>query len=75
VQQQLFVTINSTSESPVTIKILDSRGALIKMQNNYIRIRSNQLNINMNNIAAGIYFISAEWAYGQKKEIVKVVKE
>lgn len=75
VQQQLFVTINSTSASQLTIKIFDGRGGLIKMQNSYILIGSNQLNVNMNNLAAGVYFINAAWNNGQKNETVKVIKE
>ncbi|MGG9964261.1 T9SS type A sorting domain-containing protein [Ferruginibacter sp. SUN106] len=75
VKQTLFVNVNTRIASPIFIKIFDSKGALVLTQNNKLLSGNNQLNINMANLAAGIYSIALDWNNGQEHKIIKLQKQ
>lgn len=56
------------------IKILDSKGALITIQQNNLLTGNNLVNVDMKKMAAGSYLILASWADGQVQKAVKIVK-
>jgi len=75
VEGQLFININTVNASSANIKLFDSRGALVNLQNNDLLNGSNQLNINMSNLAAGVYFVRIEWNNSQNSKTIKVIKK
>ena len=60
--------------SKITLKIFDSKGALVNSQQNNLLSGINLLNIDMKKIAAGSYQIVADWNDGQMQKAVKIVK-
>ena len=72
--QTLFLNITASKESKVVIKISDSKGTLIAIHNYYLMQGSNQLNIDIKKLAAGVYHVLGEWDNGNMKKLVTLVK-
>ena len=75
VHDRILINIVSGNESQVTIKIFDSRGALVKRQIVAVLRGSNQLNIDMAAFSNGVYSVAAEWDNGQMKKTVQLLKQ
>ncbi|MEO5563090.1 MAG: T9SS type A sorting domain-containing protein, partial [Chitinophagaceae bacterium] len=73
-QEMLWVNIIATSTSYGTIKVFDSKGSLLKSQQNALLPGSNQLNIDMKKLPAGTYHITVEWDHGKTRKSVSVIK-
>src|SRR5260221_3984574 len=71
----LWLNINTPVESKITITIVDSKGALVSLQQNNLLNGNNLLNVDMKKMAAGTYYINANWNNGQMLKTVKIVKE
>ena len=71
----LFVNIQSNTRSPVSIKVYDMKGALIRVQQANILQGSNQLNIDTKGLAGGMYQLVAEWNGGQVRKVVKIIRQ
>lgn len=74
VVENFWLSINTTAESKITIKVYDSKGALVGMQQNNLLPGNNLLNIDMKKMAAGTYQILANWNNGQIQKAVKIIK-
>ena len=74
VAETLWLTINTAAESKIIIKIVDSKGALISLQQNNLLRGNNVLNVDMKKIAAGTYLILVNWNEGRMQKAVKIVK-
>jgi hypothetical protein len=74
VTEILWLNINTPSESKILIKIFDSKGALVSMQQNNLLRGNNLLDVDMKKMAAGTYHIMANWDNGKMQKAVKVVK-
>jgi len=72
--QTLHLNIIASTESKAVIKISDSKGALIAIHHHYLMPGSNQLNIDISKLAAGIYHVTGEWDNGKTKKSVRLVK-
>jgi hypothetical protein len=73
--EMVFVNITVNVGSQAVIKIFDNKGSLIKTQKTTLLQGSNQINIDMKNLAKGIYHLVTEWNGGQMKKAVQVVKQ
>ncbi|HMK25703.1 MAG TPA: T9SS type A sorting domain-containing protein [Chitinophagaceae bacterium] len=74
VQEMLWVHITTTSASSATIKVFNSKGSLIRSQQNALLPGSNQLNVDMKRLAAGTYHVTVDWGNGQTQKSVKIIK-
>jgi type IX secretion system substrate protein len=74
IQDKLFINITTASESQATIKVFDSRGALIKVQRTNVLPGNNLLNVDMKLLPGGNYLLTAEWSGGRMKKSTLVVK-
>ena len=74
VVETLWLSINSPAVSKISIKIFDSKGALVGMQQTNLLRGNNLLNIDMKKIPAGTYDIIVNWDDEQMQKAVKVVK-
>ena len=68
------VKIFTTNASQATIKLFDSKGALVRTQSVKLLPGSNQFTIDWRTLANGAYSLSAEWNNGNKKRTIQVVK-
>ncbi|MBI3140175.1 MAG: T9SS type A sorting domain-containing protein [Sphingobacteriales bacterium] len=75
VQEQLYVNIRTTDGSAAVIKIYDSKGTLVKKQLNQLLPGSNQINIDMSRLPAGVYNVEAEWGNGQSGKTAMIIKQ
>lgn len=75
VRDKLFINIVSTSQSAAMIKVFDNKGSLVKIQRTTILQGSNQLSIDMQSMAKGIYSVSVYWNNDQSKKTVQVLKQ
>jgi hypothetical protein len=74
VQEMLLVNITATAPSSVIIKVFDSKGSLVRSQQNALLPGSNQLNINMKRLHSGTYHLAVEWDHGQTQKSVTIIK-
>lgn len=73
-QGVLLINIVTNGASPCWIKVFDSKGALVKMQQANVLGGINQLRIDMGKLPNGTYIVETEWDYGRTKKINRVVK-
>jgi hypothetical protein len=71
----LFINITAGSESQATIKVFDSKGALVKVQRTNVLQGSNLINIDLKSMTNGIYHLEIDWNNGQMKKAVHVIKQ
>jgi len=71
----VFINIVNHRESLVTIRIFDSKAALVKLQQASVLQGNNQLRVDIGSLANGIYTLSADWNEGQTKESVRILKQ
>jgi hypothetical protein len=71
----VFLNLFANNPSTVSIKIFDSKGALVKVQNAGLLQGSNQLRVDAGLLANGIYTLYAEWDNGHMKKQVQIVKQ
>jgi hypothetical protein len=72
--ENFWLAIKTPAESKITIKIFDSKGALVSMRQSNLLPGNNLLSIDMKKMAAGTYQIQANWNDGQMQKAVKIVK-
>jgi hypothetical protein len=75
VHDVVFISIAAAGTSQGSIKIFDSKGALVKIQNANIARGNNQISVNMKPFANGVYALTVDWDNGQVKKTVKIVKQ
>ncbi len=75
VRDLVFINIVTNSQSPVIMKLFDSKGALVKVQKATVLPGSNQLSMDMQSLANGAYSLSVFWNDGQTKKTVQVLKQ
>jgi hypothetical protein len=71
---KVIINIKTTFESLATIKLFDSKGALIKTKKTTVLPGNNQFSLDMASLPRGTYLLSAEWSNGRMKG-VQVVKQ
>ncbi len=70
-----FITIVATTESNATMKLLDSKGTVIKTKAVQIVNGNNQLNIDMNRLANGMYVLLVDWNNGKNHKAIQLLKQ
>ncbi len=74
VRENVSVSITVAVASKAVIKIVDSKGALMSLQQIDLLKGNNLLDIKMNKMPAGMYRISAAWDNGQIQKAVTIIK-
>jgi hypothetical protein len=72
---KLFVTITNPINSKASIRLFDSKGALIKQQESILLRGTTQLIIDTKNIAPGMYYVTVNWNDGMNNKTIKLVKQ
>ncbi len=75
VQRELLISINTKAVSVATIKVFDSRGAVVKRQQYALLQGNNLLSLKTDNLTPGAYYVLAEWAGGRSQQSVKFIKQ
>jgi hypothetical protein len=75
VQGQLFINIISRNESSATIKLFDSKGALVRVQKENLLRGSNLVKVDMTVFPGGSYSLTAEWNNGQIMRTIQLLKQ
>ena len=73
VTDKLFISITCTANVQGIINVYDSKGALVKQQQDKLSIGNNQLIINMKNLSKGNYTIVLSWN-NEQQQMVKIIK-
>jgi hypothetical protein len=71
----IFVNITANHRSASVIKVYDMKGSLVKIQRTELLQGTNQVNVDMKNLSAGMYNLIIEWNNGQMKRAVQVIKQ
>ena len=74
VAETLWLTVNSAAGSKISIKIIDSKGALVAIKQTSLLRGNNLLHIDMKKLPAETYDVIVNWDNGQMQKAVKVVK-
>ena len=75
VADKLFVSITADQSSKATISLFDGKGALVKKQEIFILRGINQLAVEIDNLAKGIYRMNVVWNNGVMKKNTSVIKQ
>jgi len=75
VHDKVVINIVTSSASQATIKIFDSRGALVKLQKSTVFAGSNQVTIDTRSLPNGIYLLHADWNHGQIQKAAQIIKQ
>ena len=75
VNKTLWIDITATGQSKATTSLFDSKGALIRTQQDHLLPGSNLLTIDTKDLAAGIYYIRTQWDDGQVKRSALFIKQ
>lgn len=71
----VFINIFTDKQSHMRIKVLDSKGSLVKLQELSVLQGNNRFRIDLRSLVNGIYLIQAEWNNGQSRKTVQVIKQ
>jgi hypothetical protein len=71
----VFINLIAGNESQATIKVFDSKGALVKVQRTNGYRECNLFNIDLKSMTNGIYHLEIDWNNGQMKKAVQVIKQ
>lgn len=69
VKDKLFVNLTSPNNTTVVLRITDSKGVLIKTQQQSLLQGTNQAAVDMSSLAAGTYYLTAIWENGRSSTI------
>ena len=69
VYNNCWVSVQSASSTTVTMRLYDSKGALVKQQLENVQAGSNQLSFQMNGLPQGIYNLVIGWGSGKVKTV------
>lgn len=72
---QVFVNIVTDDASKATIKVFDSKGAMVRLQNVTVSQGSNLFTVDLKKLSGGLYFISADWNNGKKRKTTPLMKQ
>ncbi|MEP7372731.1 MAG: T9SS type A sorting domain-containing protein [Chitinophagaceae bacterium] len=75
VRDKVFINIVTGIQSQVIIKVFDNKGALVKIQRATILPGSNQLNVDVQSLANGVYQVSIVYNNGQTHKTERVLKQ
>jgi hypothetical protein len=74
VVDKMLIVINSDRTTSLMLRIFDSKGALVKTQSAAVAQGNNQVTVDMKVLAAGVYYVSANWDDGEMQKGIRVVK-
>jgi hypothetical protein len=72
---KVLVNIAAEDASKALIKIFDSKGALVKQEPVSLMQGNNTIHMDVKNLSAGAYNITAEWGNGKERASTKMVKQ
>ena len=72
---KIIIDIVTQSRSRVLIKLIDTKGSTVKMQQEDLSQGRNQVMVDVTSLTNGIYYLYAEWNNGQMKKSMEVVKQ
>ena len=72
---RVFVNIIAGNASQALIRVFDSKGALVKIQPATLLQGVNQVGIDLQSLAAGLYQLSVDWDNGAAKRTVQILKQ
>jgi hypothetical protein len=75
VQRTLFVNIVAEESSTANIKVMDSKGAVMKEQRATVLQGSNQFSVDLGMLPKGMYTVFAEWKNGQHRSTTQILKQ
>jgi hypothetical protein len=75
VQRTLFVNIVANEASAANIRVVDSKGAIMKEQRTNVLQGSNQFSIDLGSLPKGMYTVITEWNNGSNKNTAQLIKQ
>ena len=75
VEQTLFVRISTNQASAATIRLFNNQGAMVYTGQHALLKGSNQLEITMSRLAAGIYHMDVQSNVGKNRQSLRLVKQ
>ncbi|HEY0677976.1 MAG TPA: T9SS type A sorting domain-containing protein [Chitinophagaceae bacterium] len=75
VRDRAIINIVAGSESQAVIKLFDSKGAMLKLQQSTLLRGSNQVVLDMKTFSNGVYHLSVTWYNGKTQRNLRVVKQ
>jgi hypothetical protein len=74
VHDKVFINIVAGNDSKAAIRLFDSKGALVKLQNEAVLKGNNQFSVEMKFLVPAVYHLSVTWNKGLIQKTIQVVK-
>ena len=75
VYSTVFVNIVSETPSPISIRIFDSKGALVKRKEAELMQGTNRLNVDMSTLPGGVYTMAVYWKNNGTNKTIRLIKQ
>jgi hypothetical protein len=75
VRDLVYIDLTAAENSMARLQVFDSKGALVRMQENVVLAGQNQLSLDMKDLTSGLYTISVYLKNGKFSKTVQVVKQ
>lgn len=72
---QVYIALTVSNASTMTMKIYDGKGAMVLQQTGRLNPGDNKMDLNLNHLAAGVYWVMMDWNNGAERKSVKIVKQ
>ena len=73
--EQVYISLTAGDASPIAIRVHDGKGAVVLQQQHGLRQGENKITLDLQSLAAGVYWVTMDWANGAEHKSVKVVKQ
>jgi hypothetical protein len=72
---QVYITLTVSNASDMAMKVYDSKGAVVLQQTAQLNLGDNKVDMDLQHLAAGVYWVMMDWNKGTERKSVKIVKQ
>jgi hypothetical protein len=72
---QVYIALTTRNASTMALKVYDGKGAMVLQQANRLGTGDNKIDLNLNHLAAGVYWVMMDWNNGTERKSIRIVKQ
>jgi hypothetical protein len=71
----VYLSLTVSNASTMVLNVYDGKGAIVLQQTGRLSPGDNKIDLNLNHLAAGVYWVMMDWNNGAERKSVKIVKQ
>jgi hypothetical protein len=72
---QVYIALTVNNTSTMALKVYDGKGSMILQQTGKLTPGDNNVNMNIQYLASGVYWVMMDWNNGAERKTVRIVKQ